>query len=150
MRRVPWTQHALRQMKLLIPGAVMTYYLGTLDEFWDILHGNGGSLAQSAAFIVSLLGLTTIGLFLYVLFLPLITGEEPDYRTWRESRALRGLIPILTISIVVGWLVSVSTLGHWSHLGYVKGSVGVSAFYALTFGVLGLIPVPKTSRKLRD
>jgi hypothetical protein len=80
----------------------MTYFLGTLDEFWDILHGNGGSLAQSvwpllesnlsfnlsfvgmfyrsAALVVSLLGLTTIGLFLYVLFLPLITGEEPDVR----------------------------------------------------------------------
>jgi hypothetical protein len=75
---------------------------------------------------------------------------------------------MLTISIVVGWLLSVSTLGQWSHLGYVKGSVGgmcyplniflicvtdpflVSAFYALTFGLLGLIPVPKTSRKLRD
>jgi hypothetical protein len=24
----------------------MTYYLGTLDEFWDILRGSGGSLAQ--------------------------------------------------------------------------------------------------------
>jgi len=47
MRDVPWAQHALRQLKLLVPGAAMTYYLGTLDEFWDILHGNGGSLAQS-------------------------------------------------------------------------------------------------------
>jgi len=150
MRHVPWSQHALGQLKLLVPGAAMTYYLGTLDEFWDILHGNGGSLAQSAAFVISLLSLTTIGLFLCVLFLPFLTGEEPDYRTWRESPALRGLIPVLTISIVVGWLLSVSTLGQWSHLGFVKGSVGVSAFYALTFGVLGLIPVPKASRKPKD
>ena len=102
MRHVPWAQHALRQLKLLVPGAAMTYYLGTLDEFWGILHGHGGSLAQSAccplriyhsssyrslhihrsaAFVVSLLGLTTIGLFLCVLFLPFLTGEEPDVRT---------------------------------------------------------------------
>ena len=47
MRNVPWTQHALRQLKLLIPGAAITYYLRTWDEFWDILHGSGGSWAQS-------------------------------------------------------------------------------------------------------
>lgn len=100
MRHVPWAQHALRQVKLLIPGAALTYYLGTLDEFWNILHGNAGSWARSvsssflefislivwdidrtAALIVSVLGLTTITLFLYVLFLPLITGEEPDVRS---------------------------------------------------------------------
>lgn len=46
MRHAPWSQHALRQLKLLVPGAAMTYYLGTLDEFWDILRGSGGSLAQ--------------------------------------------------------------------------------------------------------
>jgi len=33
-------------------------------------------------------------------------------------------VKVLTTSIVVGWLLSVSTLGQWSHLGYVKGSVG--------------------------
>ena len=46
-RSLQWSQHVLRQLKLLVPGAAMTYYLRTLDEFWDILHGNGGSLAQS-------------------------------------------------------------------------------------------------------
>jgi len=75
---------------------------------------------------------------------------------------------MLTVSIVVGWLSFVNTLGHWSRLGYVKGTIGgmcpfhlsrytpltgfnsVSAFYALTFGILGLIPVPKTLGKARD
>lgn len=144
MRHVPWAQHTFRQLKLLVPGAAVTYYLHTLDEFWDVLHGSGGSWAQSvstslvyllanayfpfasspayihadastlsrsAAAASSILGLTTIILFLYVLFLPLITGEEPNvceplsawvsftsilpqYRTWRESRTLVSVIPV--------------------------------------------------------
>jgi len=49
MRHVPWTQHTFRQLKLLLPGAAVTYYLHTLDEFWDVLHGSGGSWAQSVS-----------------------------------------------------------------------------------------------------
>ena len=76
-----------------------------------------------------------------ILNYPLLFLTYQQYRTWRESRPLRGLIPVccnlmsaysiyipsvkvLTTSIVLGWLLSVSTLGQWSHLGYVKGSVG--------------------------
>lgn len=80
---------------------------------------------------------------------------------------------VLTASIVIGWLLSVLTLGQWSSLGYVKGVLGgkrhcklcysythlftrvlfrlpaspVSSVYALIFGLLGLIPVPKAGRK---
>ena len=135
IRNVPWTQHALRQLKLLIPGAAITYYLRTWDEFWDILHGSGGSWAQSvldrllilvmptmqsrtAAFGALVLGLTTISLFIYVLFLPLIMGEELNvrellskielerfprrylqYQTWRASRTLSRLIPVCYILV---------------------------------------------------
>ncbi|PPQ85387.1 hypothetical protein CVT25_006418 [Psilocybe cyanescens] len=149
VRHVPWTQHTLRQLKLVLPGAAITYYLGTLNDFWKIIQGNGGSWARLAGFGASGLGFMTVTLFLYVLLMPWITSEEPDYQTWRESGILSSVIPVLTGSIVVGWLLAVSTLGQWSALGYVKGTIGVSAFYALTFGLLGLIPVPKVSRKRR-
>jgi len=45
MRRVPWMQHTLRQLKLVLPGTFITYYLGTLHNFWTILQGAGGSWA---------------------------------------------------------------------------------------------------------
>ncbi|KIM39878.1 hypothetical protein M413DRAFT_74122 [Hebeloma cylindrosporum] len=147
MRHVPWMQHTLRQLKLVLPGTFITYYLGTLHNFWTILQGAGGSWALIAGLGASGLGFTTIVLFLYVLLMPWITGEEPNYQTWRESGTLASVIPVLTGSIVMGWLLAVTTLGQWSSLGYVRGTIGVSAFYALTFGLLGLIPVPRASRK---
>ncbi|KAH9481733.1 hypothetical protein JR316_0006260 [Psilocybe cubensis] len=150
VRHVPWTEHTLRQLKLVLPGAAITYYLGTLNDFWGIIEGNGGFWARLAGFGASGLGFLTVTLFLYVLLTPWLTGEEPDYQTWRESGILSSVIPVLTGSIVVGWLLAVSTLGQWSPMGYVKGTIGVSAFYALTFGLLGLIPVPKASRKRHD
>lgn len=112
VRHVPWTEHTLRQLKLVIPGAAITYYLGTLDDFWKILQGFGGSWAQSVFFLLfstttlfsyisfssfchsffiipslhsrlaglgaSGLGFITVTLFLYVLLMPWITGEEPN------------------------------------------------------------------------
>ncbi|KAF9048734.1 hypothetical protein BJ165DRAFT_1526153 [Panaeolus papilionaceus] len=146
---VPWTTHTIRQLKLVLPGWAITYYLGTLNNFWDILQGNGGSWAQTAALASSGLGITTVGLFIYVLLIPWLTGEEPNYQTWRDSGVLSSVIPILTGSIVFGWLLSVSTMGQFSNLGYIKGTIGVSAFYALTFGILGLIPVPRVTRKTK-
>lgn len=44
---MPWTQHTVRQLKLVLPGVAITYYLGTLDDFWKILLGTGGWWAQS-------------------------------------------------------------------------------------------------------
>ncbi|KAF9532619.1 hypothetical protein CPB83DRAFT_847079 [Crepidotus variabilis] len=151
MRDVPWPLHATRQLKLLVPGAALTWYLNTVQAFWWVLSGERGFWAFLAACCGTMLGLFTITLFLYVLFLPKITGEEPNYRTWRESKALSVTIPVLTASIVVGWLMLVTTLGQWSTLGYVQSTVGVTAFYALTLGMLGLVPAPKpSSRKVRD
>ncbi|KDR76188.1 hypothetical protein GALMADRAFT_247417 [Galerina marginata CBS 339.88] len=148
-RHVPWTKHAVRQVKLVVPGAAVTYYLGTLDDFWKILHGSGGSWAWFTGWGASGLAFVTIALFLYVLLMPWMTGEEPNYQSWRESGILSSVIPVLTGSIVIGWLLAVSTLGQWSSLGYLKGTIGVSALYAMTFGLLGLIPVPRvtSSRK---
>ncbi|PPQ66559.1 hypothetical protein CVT24_007124 [Panaeolus cyanescens] len=148
-KHVPWTTHTIRQLKLVLPGWAITYYLGTLHNFWYILQGNGGSWAQTAALASSGLGITTVALFIYVLLIPWLTGEEPNYQTWRDSGILSSVIPVLTGSIVFGWLLSVSTMGQFSNLGYIKGTIGVSAFYALTFGILGLIPVPRVTRKTK-
>ncbi|KAF9468097.1 hypothetical protein BDZ94DRAFT_1247174 [Collybia nuda] len=145
--KIPTTQHTLRQLKLVVPGGAITYYLKTLHEFWRIAQGEGGSWGRTIAFVALGHGLTTIALFIYVLLTPWIKGVEPNYRSWRESGILSSVIPVMTATIVIGWLLLVLTLGHWSSLGYVKGVIGVCAVYALTFGLLGLVPVPKVKRK---
>jgi len=140
------SQHVLRQLQLVIPGAAVSYYLGTIQEFWRIAEGGAGGWSRTAALGSLGLGLTTISLFIYVLLTPWIKGIEPNYRSWRESGFLSSIIPLLTASIVVGWLLLVMILGQWSNLGYGEGVIGASAIYALTFGLLGLIPAPKLRR----
>ncbi|KAF8071970.1 hypothetical protein FPV67DRAFT_1483318 [Lyophyllum atratum] len=139
-------QHTLRQLKLVVPGSAITYYLGTFQEFWRITQSEG-SWGQTAAYGALGLGLTTIVLFIYVLLTPWIKGVEPNYRSWRESGILSSVIPLLTTTIVIGSLLLVLTLGQWSNLGYLKGTIGAAAIYILAFGLLGLVPVPKTRRK---
>ncbi|TFK40347.1 hypothetical protein BDQ12DRAFT_680790 [Crucibulum laeve] len=146
-KRVPWKENAFRQLKLVVPGALLTYYLGTLHEFWSIVIGLGGSWGRTIALGALGHGITTLALFLYILFLPWLTGVEPNYQAWRESGVLSSVIPVLTASIVIGWLLGVLTLGQWSNLGYIRGIVGVSSVYALTFGLLGLLPIPKTGKR---
>ncbi|KAF5341870.1 hypothetical protein D9611_001865 [Ephemerocybe angulata] len=144
---VPWPVHAARQLKYVIPGAVATYYIGTLGELRRTCNGENGSIAKTGALGAGVLGLTTVALFLYVILLRFL-GREPDYRSWRNSSgALSTVIPALTGSIVVGWLLAVATLGQWSSLGYIQSVIGVTGVYALTVGLLGLIPVPKTKHK---
>ncbi|KAK0469797.1 uncharacterized protein EV420DRAFT_67072 [Desarmillaria tabescens] len=140
------SQHQIRQLRLVIPGVLITYFFGTWKEIWEIQQQEQ-TWGRTAALSSLFLGLTTIGLFLYVMLTPWRKGEEPNFRSWRESGLLSTVIPLLTSSIVGGWLLLVVTLGEWSGLGYLKAIVAASGVYMLTFGVLGLIPAPKVPRK---
>ena len=95
-KRVPWAVHAARQLKLILPGGLLTYYIGVLEEFWRTLHGLNGSLGRCVTLLLiglcsiltcchrtgalgaGGLGLTTVTLFIYILLIPFLTGEEPD------------------------------------------------------------------------
>ncbi|KAF8896379.1 hypothetical protein BD779DRAFT_1495579 [Infundibulicybe gibba] len=140
---VPTRHHAFRQLKLVVPGLAITYYLGTISEFLRILQDTESPWGRTVALGGLGHGLATIALFVYVLMTPWIKGVEANYRSWRESGVLSSVIPVLTASIVIGWFLFVLTLGQWSQMGYLKGIIGVSSVYALTFGLLGLVPVPK-------
>lgn len=107
-----WGTNAVRQLKLVIPGALGVYYLGIVEAFLQTLHGLNGSLARyvlegqagrmgsefncipfrTGAFTAGGLGLTTVALFFYILLLPLTTGEEPD-----ASHFSRSIGPKLTL-----------------------------------------------------
>lgn len=101
---VLWSRHTLKQLQLVLPGAALTYYLGTIHVFLNILHGSGGfwarcghltddlqrnlylSYYRTGAIAASGLGLMTITLFSYVLFLPWFTGQELNVRTLLSMR----------------------------------------------------------------
>ena len=96
IKHVPWPVHAARQLKFVIPGALATYYIGVLDEYWRTLVGINGSVARcvvlskhsqnaiqsdrpfrTGALTAGWLGLTTVALLLYVISL-YYTAAEPD------------------------------------------------------------------------
>ncbi|CAK5283764.1 unnamed protein product [Mycena citricolor] len=159
--------HVLRQLQLLVPGAALTYYLETPDHLLVTLSSRGWG--RTAALASLGLEALTIVLFVYIFLTPWIHGESPNvrhlisrhlllcsvlitiitlarqFRSWRASGVLSSVIPILTFSIVTGWLGMVATLGQTS-MGYPRAVVGTSAIYAATFGLLGLIPAPSFRR----
>ncbi|KAF9267776.1 hypothetical protein L218DRAFT_893888 [Marasmius fiardii PR-910] len=139
-------QHTLRQFKLIIPGGATVFYFDTLVEFGRILQHEGEDWGRTSAFGALILGLMTISLFIYVLLTPWIRGVEPDYRSWRESGILSSVIPLLTTTIISGWLLLAMTLWHYSESGFLRSVLGACAVYALTFGLLGLVPAPKVRR----
>lgn len=145
--QLPAIHHIISQLKFVVPGGAITWYLDTIQEFQRVYDGVGGVWGRNAAFGTLTLGLITIVLFIYVLLTPWLKGAEPNYESWRQSGTLSSVIPIMTSTIVVGFLLLIVTLGRWSHLGYIQGFVGATALYTLTFGLLGLIPAPKIKRK---
>ncbi|KAJ7475833.1 hypothetical protein FB451DRAFT_1244922 [Mycena latifolia] len=146
-----WSSHALRQLQLVVPGGVLTYYLKTIHHLSAALASADASSWGRTATQASLsLGVLTVALFIYILLTPWIHSVTPDFRSWRESGLLSSVIPILTFSIVTGWLGMAATLGQWTSMGYPKAVVGTSALYALTFGLLGLIPAPRLRSQRPD
>ncbi|KAG0706812.1 hypothetical protein DFH29DRAFT_900155 [Suillus ampliporus] len=121
------SNHTVRQLKFIIPGAVITYAFNTHRVFLELLT------RQDVEGLGRLFALAS-------------TGLEGLYRSWRDSGILSSVIPILTVAILVGWSLLSFTLGRWSSLGYLEGVVGASGLYALTFGLLGLLPAPKVHR----
>ncbi|GJE88755.1 hypothetical protein PsYK624_048380 [Phanerochaete sordida] len=143
------SRHTFRQLKFIVPGGLITFYLRTHHAFWSLVNGDSpsGGWAWTTAALTLALALVTVVLFMYILLTPLIKGEKPDFRHWRQSGVLSTVIPILTTAIITGWSLLTYTLGRWSSLGYIKGAIGASGLYMLAFGLMGLIPAPRVYRR---
>ncbi|KIP08210.1 hypothetical protein PHLGIDRAFT_88466 [Phlebiopsis gigantea 11061_1 CR5-6] len=141
------SRHTLRQLKFIVPGGLVTFALHTHQAFWRIVTGESahGTWAWTTANLALVLGFVTFVIFVYILFLPWIKGEKPDFRHWRQSGVLSTAIPILTASIVAGWSLLSYALG--TNLGYIKGIIGASGLYALVIGLIGLIPAPRVYQR---
>ncbi|KAF8507669.1 hypothetical protein JB92DRAFT_2734775 [Gautieria morchelliformis] len=134
-------EHTRKQLKYVATGGMITWFTAVFSQLRELLRDAKGSARVFTSLSV-LLGITTILLFLYLVFLPRVRGVNPNYSSWRDSPELAVVIPILTTSIVVGWSSLVFTLSTWSSLGTIWSIVGSGGLYALCFGLIGLIPVP--------
>ncbi|EJD06585.1 uncharacterized protein FOMMEDRAFT_17095 [Fomitiporia mediterranea MF3/22] len=140
------SRHTLKQLKFVLPGGAVTYLLGTLARFWQLVEEETG-WARVYARTTLVCGLLTVGLFLYILLVPWLKGAQPNYSQWRQSGELSFVVPTLTALMALGWPLLSYTLSHWTDLGFLKGVVASSGLYALVFGLLGLVPAPKMRRR---
>ncbi|ETW83072.1 hypothetical protein HETIRDRAFT_315296 [Heterobasidion irregulare TC 32-1] len=136
------SRHTLRQLRFVVPGGAVTYWLHTLEELRTMWYGARG-WSRPLVLTSVLSGLLTVTLFIYILLIPVIKGIPPNYRSWRQSGELSSVIPILTASMIIGWSILSFLLGRYSSLGYVQGIIGSSGLYALAFGIMGLLPAPR-------
>jgi len=111
-----------------------------------MLRAKDGSWCSKIALAALGNTIAMVALFLYILVLINQRGENPDWRTWRQSGPLSTTIPALTTIIILGWSLHVIALGQWSGLGYAQGFIAASALYALIFGLLALTPSPKQGK----
>ncbi|KAF7312284.1 AB hydrolase-1 domain-containing protein [Mycena indigotica] len=140
------SRHVFRQLQLLIPGAALTFYLDTFAHLKETLEDTHSWARSATIASLGLLG-AVIAMFSYIIIASWtqIHGVQPDFRSWRASGVLSRVIPVLTFSIVSGWLGFTITFGQTT-MGYVRGAIAASALFATTFGCLGLIP----ARRIRD
>ncbi|KAA1467481.1 hypothetical protein DENSPDRAFT_832543, partial [Dentipellis sp. KUC8613] len=139
------SRHTLRQLRFVLPGAAVTYWLKTpeqLQRVWTDAQGWARPLVLTS--LIS--GLLTVVLLVYILLIPVIRGVPPNYRSWRESGELSSIIPVLTASTIIGWSFLSYILCRYSSLGYIEGVMGSSGIYALAFGIMGLLPAPRIKR----
>jgi len=130
----------------VLPGGLVTYLLDTHARFWRLVEEDSGWGMFSARTSLAC-GLMTVCLFLYILLIPWIKGTQPNYSQWRQSGELSVVVPALTALIVTGWPLLSFTLSRWTDLGVLKGIIASSALYALTIGLVGLVPAPMVKRQ---
>jgi len=135
------SRHTLKQLKFVLPGGLVTYVFDTWTRFWELVEQEKGWATFSARTSFAC-GVLTVCLFLYLLLLPWVREKQPNYSQWRKSGELSFVVPTLTALIVAGWPLLSFTLSRWTDLGVLKGVIASSGLYALTIGLLGLVPAP--------
>lgn len=95
------SRHTLKQLKFILPGGLITYYLGSHAALWRIVNGEahitgwGRYVSQGTIYLCHFtydvghslaaygsLGsaVLTVSLFMYILSIPLIQGQQPNVR----------------------------------------------------------------------
>ncbi|BEI81674.1 hypothetical protein CcaverHIS002_0208340 [Cutaneotrichosporon cavernicola] len=157
--------------KYVAAGAAGIWWLDLVTAVENLLE-SPDSWARRMLVAAGGLHALTLTIFLYlVVFLPWLRGYMPNYPKWQQSRRLRVIFPVLTTSILLGWSFLVFALNKTTHpaprssiherirgaldvqhrdgLGLFSSMAGATAIFSLTFGLLGLIPSPRMSPRVR-
>ncbi|KZS88136.1 hypothetical protein SISNIDRAFT_460208 [Sistotremastrum niveocremeum HHB9708] len=132
--------HTVKQLKFVLPGSVTVWLFRPLTHIWLLLDEDGWTRLSAGLSLAT--GVLTLILFVYLMLLPWFRGYQPNYRQWRDSGELSLVVPVLTGSIVFGYFLLVFTLSQFSELGITKSLVASTGLYILSFGLVGLFPVP--------
>ncbi|KAF8920330.1 hypothetical protein CPB85DRAFT_1274623, partial [Mucidula mucida] len=70
-------RHTIKQLKLVVPCGLVTFWCSTISEFRHVLEVEGG-WARGCAFGSIGMAAMTVVLFLYVMLIPWREGVNPD------------------------------------------------------------------------
>lgn len=98
-----------KQLKYLIIGGVLTSYFQVYSHLADALSLGVSSSSAKLALLSVVLLVATVVLFGYVILLP-ARGQTVNYIEWRSDSRLSTSIPLLTASIILGWITLLVTL----------------------------------------
>ncbi|WVR05337.1 hypothetical protein IAU60_002351 [Kwoniella sp. DSM 27419] len=165
----------IKHGKYVLLGSAACWWSGLPMGVMRVLEMEGGWIRKMMVAGLSLHGVTVF-IFLYlVLFLPWLRGYIPNYPKWQQSARLRFIVPLLTLTILLGWtslVVSLSQAGKRTMLesavdavkglgnasleqmegvrglGVFRSMVGATGLYTLTLGLLGFIPAPVRDKQI--
>ncbi|GHJ88239.1 hypothetical protein NliqN6_4641 [Naganishia liquefaciens] len=133
--------------KYVLLGAFGCWWLDIRRHVLDDILGTREAAQRTRGYkmLVAALALQTVTvvLFLYlIVFLPWIRGIIPNYPSWQRSQRLRIIMPLLTSTILTGFIALVLALIRGTPLGAFRSILAATSVYLLTFGTLGLVPSP--------
>ncbi|KAF8340276.1 uncharacterized protein EI90DRAFT_3035048 [Cantharellus anzutake] len=134
--------HILKQLRYIAFGAATTWYFNVPKHISEVLDRGVTTLPGALTVTSIALQILAVGVFLYILvYLPRIKGIHPDYSHWPQNE-LSTAVPWLTFGIIGGWSSLFYALWSYTELVLWKSIVASLGFYALTVGIIGLIPTP--------
>ncbi|KAL7410193.1 hypothetical protein BDY24DRAFT_400408 [Mrakia frigida] len=155
----PFIATLIKNAKYVLIGSLAASQSGALEVIKEAFVGGEkvtkglGARAVQGSMLLSIL---TVLQFLYlIVYMPYVKGVVPNYSRWQSSPPLTTIVPLLTITILGGFVLLVFGLKTISagHVGGGSGLVGAVGGalggYAAVFGAIGLIPTPRPARPAR-
>jgi len=134
--------HIIKQLQYIAFGAVTSWYFGLAKHGPELLRKGITSLPGALLTISIILQTLSIVIFLYViLYFPLVKGKFPDYAHWPHNE-LANIVPWLTFGIIGGWTTLFYALWTYTPLSFWGSLISSLGYWALTIGIIGLIPTP--------
>jgi len=134
--------HVVKQLQYIAFGAATTWYFDLIKHVPELLSRGATSLPGALLVISIILHQLAVVMFLYILvYMPRVKRQFPDYSHWPENE-LAHIVPWLTFGIIGGWSTLFYSLWTYTSLSLWRSLLASLGLYALTVGVVGLVPAP--------